>query len=176
MEAKIFKPETANPGENKSVRELKNLTSAVAMAAAAVTVSPLITSCATADSGREKQLEAQVDELNNELQNCMEKTPDLAMEGGVLSYGTFGVKWLHLNKETRLSASKRVEEVEQEFLIWPPLSRASEMSLEGDPNHLKAVQVGSKWEVIYKSKDIKDKEALVIDVRGNRYVIFIERK
>lgn len=169
VHAETGKGTTETGSVNKALR---HLSAAIAFSAAA-----LIGGCASSDPGKIKQLEDQVAELNGSLKNCEEdRMPDLSKDGAVLSFGTFGMKWLSLEKETRLTASKDLEEVEQNFLIWPQVTNADEITVEGNANNFSLAKVGSHFEVVYKSTDKVPKESLVIEIRKKRYVIFIEHK
>jgi len=162
MEYPEFQAEKENAKPASGHNSLHNITTAIAISAAT-----LISGCTASDPGKMKQLEAQVAELGNQLEHCQEKMPDLSKDEAVLSFGTFGVRWLFLNKENRLVASKDLEIVEQNFLIWPPVTDAAEITVEGNANNFSAAKVGSHFEVIYKSSDNVPKESLVIEVRKN---------
>jgi hypothetical protein len=160
--------------ENPSRKKTSGL--GVIMTASAMAVASTLNGCAATNDSREKQLEAQVAELQNSFNHCQESSPDLSKDSAVMTYGTFGVRWLFLHKPNILLAGKGLEEVEQMFLFWPPVANASEIIVEGNPNNFSAVQVGSSWNIVYKSNENKSKETLVIEVKGQRYVIFIERR
>jgi hypothetical protein len=62
------------------------------------------------------------------------------------------------------------------MLIWPPAANVEDIKLEGDPTHLSSQKIGSNWAVIYKSDLPNNKEAVVVEVRSERYVLFVVRK
>jgi hypothetical protein len=159
------------PSSQKKTSRLGRL-----MGASAMAVATTLAGCAATNDSREKQLDAQVAELQNLLEHCQEKSPDLSHDSAVLSYGTFGVRWLFLNKPNILTAGKGLEQVEQTFLFWPPVASASEITVEGNAGNFTSVQVGSAWNIVFKSKENKPRESLVIEVKGQRYVLFIDRR
>ncbi len=144
---------------------------------AAFSTAAVLSGCVTNDGIREKNLADQISELQTDLSRCQDKSLEVGNETALLSYGTFGLRMLKAEKENRFSIGKNSEvEVEQTFLVWPPVAGVEEIIVEGMTENFSTARLGSYWAVVYKSNVPQKKETLVIEVRQKRFVIFIDRK
>jgi hypothetical protein len=163
---------SAMPDSSPKGKWIRNIS-----AMAAFSVAGTLTGCGAADEAHEKAMSDQIAGLKENLSHCQDNNLEVGDETVLLSYGTFGLKMLKAEKENRFSIGKNSEvEVEQTFLIWPPVTSAEEIIVEGMAENFPTARLGSYWAVVYKSKVPQNKESLVIEVRKKRFVIFIDRK
>jgi len=146
-------------------------------AAFGIALMSTLSGCATDNEGRELALQAKIADLQQTLSHCQERSLEDNGAPVIISYGTLGVGLIRPGVENNLTVSSGFSgEVEQTFLIWPPANHVEDIKLEGDASHFSWAKVGSQYAMIFKSPVANKKEAVVIDVGTERYVLFIRRR